>query len=440
MGKDVRTSLINKNIFFSFLIKGWSGLVQLLIVPVTIFCLGNYENGIWMTISSILLWIDSLDIGLGNGLRNTLASQLANGDIKRARESVSSTFFMLIFIITPVALLLVAAILLTDTYGLLNVDNGIVDTLDEVLIASVVFVCMTFIFKFVGNVYLGLQLPAVNNALVVLGQTVALIWTYILYLNGVHSLLHVAVAYTLSPLLVYLVSYPITFIFLHPELRPSVKYFKRSALSNLFSLGMKFFVLQIAAVILFATSNTLISRFFTPELVTPYQVAYRYFSFAMMFFSIIAIPYWSATTDAYAAGDMEWIKRSMKKIHRLVALLGVLLIVMVLISGFIYPLWVGENVHVPFSLSIGVAIYMFIIMFSMSYSLILNGIGALNMQLIFTVIAALLFIPVAWLFSKWMGLTGIIAALCVVNTPGAIVNMVQFNKLMRGTAKGLWRN
>ena len=64
MGKDVRTSLINKNIFFSFLIKGWSGLVQLLIVPVTIFCLGNYENGIWMTISSILLWIDSLDIGL----------------------------------------------------------------------------------------------------------------------------------------------------------------------------------------------------------------------------------------------------------------------------------------------------------------------------------------------------------------------------------------
>ena len=440
MGKDVRTSLINKNIFFSFLIKGWSGLVQLLIVPVTIFCLGNYENGIWMTISSILLWIDSLDIGLGNGLRNKLAAQLASGDTEKARESVSSTFFMLMFIITPVALLLVAVILLSDTYGLLNVDHALVDTLDQVLIASVVFVCMTFIFKFIGNVYLGLQLPAVNNALVVLGQTVGLIWTYLLYLNDIHSLLYVAIAYTLSPLLVYLVAYPITFIFLHPELRPSLRYFKRSAVKELFGLGVKFFVLQIAGVILFATSNTLISRFFTPELVTPYQVAYRYFSFAMMFFSIMAIPYWSATTEAYASGEIDWIKRAMHKIHKLVALLAVLLVIMVLVSGFIYPLWVGDDVHIPLSLSIGVAIYMFIIMFSMSYSLILNGLGALNIQLICTVIAACLFIPVAWVFSKWMGLTGIIAALCVVNTPGAIFNMIQFNKLMNGTAKGLWRN
>ena len=99
---DNRTSLVKKNIFFSFLIKGWMGLIQLLIVPITLFCLGSYENGIWMTISSILIWIDSLDIGLGNGLRNKLAAQLAHGDIEKARESVSSTFFMLIMIIIPV--------------------------------------------------------------------------------------------------------------------------------------------------------------------------------------------------------------------------------------------------------------------------------------------------------------------------------------------------
>lgn len=78
-------------------------------------------------------------------------------------------------------------------------------------------------------------------------------------------------------------------------------------------------------------------------------------------------------------------------------------------------------------------------MFSMSYSLILNGLGALNMQLICTVTAACLFIPVAWAL-RFMGVTGIILALCIVNTPGAIVNMIQFNKLMRGTARGLWRN
>ena len=95
MKSDDRSRLIRRNILFSFLIKGWSGVIQLLLVPVTLFCLGNYENGIWMTISSILLWVDSLDIGIGNGLRNKLSEQIANNDYEKARESVSSAFFML---------------------------------------------------------------------------------------------------------------------------------------------------------------------------------------------------------------------------------------------------------------------------------------------------------------------------------------------------------
>ena len=55
MNSELRTSRLKKNILFSFLIKGWAGIIQLLLVPITLFCLGNYENGIWMTISSILI-------------------------------------------------------------------------------------------------------------------------------------------------------------------------------------------------------------------------------------------------------------------------------------------------------------------------------------------------------------------------------------------------
>ncbi|MBR4218339.1 MAG: hypothetical protein IKR71_04760, partial [Bacteroidales bacterium] len=55
---DQRTSLLRKNILGSFLIKGWSAVVVLLMVPVTLKCLGEYKNGVWLTISSILMWID----------------------------------------------------------------------------------------------------------------------------------------------------------------------------------------------------------------------------------------------------------------------------------------------------------------------------------------------------------------------------------------------
>ena len=100
-----RTALIKMNIAGSILIKGWNCIVQLLLVPITLNCLNQYEYGIWLTINSILLWIDQFDIGLGNGLRNKLAEALAKGDKEKARRLVSTTFMMLIIIVIPIVLI-----------------------------------------------------------------------------------------------------------------------------------------------------------------------------------------------------------------------------------------------------------------------------------------------------------------------------------------------
>ena len=92
LGTDRRTILLRKNIFAGIVIKGWSGLAQLIVVPLTLRCLGEYNNGVWMAIYAILLWMDNLDIGLGNGMRNLLASHLAHQETEKAREAVSSTY------------------------------------------------------------------------------------------------------------------------------------------------------------------------------------------------------------------------------------------------------------------------------------------------------------------------------------------------------------
>lgn len=438
MSKDARSSLLKKNIYFSFLIKGWSGVVQLLIVPITLLCLGNYENGIWMTISSILIWMDSLDIGLGNGLRNKLAAQLASDEKEKARESVSSTFFMLIFIMVPTSLLLMSAIRIFDFYNILNVDNNMVANLNEALIVAILFVSTTFIFKFTGNVYLGMQLPAINNALVVGGQTLSLVGVYILHLLDIHSLTAVAFVYTASPTIVYLTAYTITFNVRYKWLRPSFSYFNKNAVKSLFNTGVKFFILQISGIILFASSNVIISRLFTPEMVTPYQVAYRYFSIVVMLFSIVAVPYWSATTDAFTRKDFEWIKKSRRNMNKIIYAIIVILTCMILCSGFAYKIWVGSKVHIPLELSIGMALYVFTIIYSLSYSYFLNGMGALKLQLYFTVLAAVLYIPTAVLISDRLGITGIIFALCFVNIPGAIINKIQFTKILSNTDNKIW--
>ena len=102
---DKRTVKAKKNILASILLKGIDSLVYLLLVPVTLGYLNSYEYGIWLTLNSILMWVNSFDIGLGNGLRNRLAEAVAKNDLSLGRIYVSTTFFMLIFLMSGVLIL-----------------------------------------------------------------------------------------------------------------------------------------------------------------------------------------------------------------------------------------------------------------------------------------------------------------------------------------------
>ena len=286
---------------------------------------------------------------------------------------------------------------------------------------------------------MGLQMPAVNNLLGCLGQTLALIGTVIVYLSNTHSLFYIAIANTMAPLLVYLISYPITFCKRYPRLRPSLKYVDTKSAISLFKMGIKFFVLQISGVVLFMTTNILISRYYTPEMVTPYQIAYRYFSVVQLLFFIICVPYWSATTDAYSKRDFAWIKAAGRSLDRIIMCIMLVAIIMIVASKWVYQVWIGDASIVSLEMTIMVAVYVMILTLSMRYSYILNGFGTLKLQLITTVIAAVCYIPLAIFFCKGSdNVLYLLAVMSAVNLPGLVINAWQYHKIIKGTAKGIW--
>ena len=434
-----RTTRLKKNILASFFIKGWSAVIVFLMVPITLSCLGEYKNGVWLTISSVMLWIDNFDIGLGNGMRNRLAAYLAHNEVQRARSLISSSFAMLAVIIIPVMLIILLMILTGDTWSVFNVDRLQVDDFDKVLMAAIVLVCTTFIFKLTGNFYMGMQLPAVNNLLMVSGQTLALVGTYAVYLSGSHSLILIALVNMAAPLVVWLVAFPYTFFHRYPHLQPSLRLISLMEARSVMGMGIQFFVIQIASVVLFMTSNILISRFFSPAMVTPYQIAYRYFSIMLVVFTVICMPFWNATTDAYERHDIVWIRNATRRLRLMTIGILIGIVVMILVSNYVYAVWVGRAVKIDVSLSIAVAAYVFILIYSMRYSYFINGIGKLRIQLLFTVTAALLFIPLACIVVHLThDITWFIVVMCIVNLPGLVANKIQFNKLINGTAQGLW--
>lgn len=434
-----RDKLIKKNIISSFIVKGWSGIIQLLLVPLTLNCINQYEYGIWMTIASILVWIDSFDIGLGNGLRNKLAEFLAKEDFTSAKKVVSTTFIMLIIIITVLWLSILVLSQFFNFYKILNVQISEVPQLPRVLFLSFSIVCATFIFKFIGNLYLGLQLPAINNIIITIGQT--LILTGILICSHLQNttLLDVAVIYTFPPLIVYIAAYPITFCFKYKKLAPSISFFEKTMIKDLFSMGLKFFLIQISGVVIFFAVNLIISNYFSPIAVTPYQIVFRYFTILTLAYTIIMTPFWSATTDAYTKNDISWIKQAVHNVNKMLLLAFIVDIGMVYCAPVIYKIWIGNKVFIPYDMNIYMGIYAFIIIWSMSYSNLLNGLGYLRLQIYNILTIAIIFIPLSYFLCKIYNVEGMIITMCIINISGAALNTIQFYKIIQGRAKGIWK-
>ncbi len=435
---EKRTVKAKKNILASLIIKGIDSIVYLLLVPITLGFLNSYEYGIWLTLNSVLMWINSFDIGLGNGMRNKVTEAIATDNKELAQIYVSTTFIMLIMLMGIIILIGSTLSPLINWYAILGTNSTQIPNLDRIVYFTFLIFCLNFIFKFIGNVYLALQLPAINNLMITSGHLLSLIIIYTLtkLING--NLMIVAIIYSGCPLIIYLIAYPITFKKLFPYLSPSIHGFNRIYLKSLFNVSIQFFLLQISGILLFSFTNLLISHQFGPDKVTPYNISYRYFSIMPMIMTLIISPMWSATTDAFIKGDINWIKNIIKRFNRILGCAFIILFIMVCISKQTYSIWIGTEIHIPFQLSCLMACYIYILIVSLTYSNFINGVGKLRLQTITTVGMAICFFPLAHTLGEEWNINGIVVSMCILNLPGLILNIIQFNKLINNKANGIW--
>lgn len=436
----LRTKKIKLNIFYSFFIKVLGIATSLLLVRVTLNYLNEEEYGIWLTLSSVLLWINTFDIGLGNGLRNKLAEALANNDFEEARKYISTAYAMISGLMLIIFTVFFTANLFLDWYSILNINRESVKNIADLILMSFGCFCLTFVLKLIGSILLAQQKAALENLLIMLGQFLSLVIILAMKQMVDGDLYWVALAYSIAPAIVYVVSYPFVFSADNRRLIPGFSKIEKSYIKPLMGLGTKFFILQISGLVIFSTSSLLISNMFGPEEVTKYNIAFKYFNVVPLVFSVVLTPIWSATTEAYVRNDINWIRNSMKKIIILLSITFVALAVMVLIADQVYSMWIGKEVDIPMKLSAVIALYIFLIVASLSYSSFLNGIGKLKMQMLNIIVCAIIFIPLNYLLCDYFGIFGIVYSLIIVNLSGLLLNFIQFNLLMKQKARGIWNS
>ena len=68
-----------------------------------------------------------------------------------------------------------------------------------------------------------------------------------------------------------------------------------------------------------------------------------------MVLGIILLPFWSAYTEAWLKNDIGWIKSTLKKLKMFWLLLTMITLIMLIFSTYIYAMWVGKEIVIPFT-------------------------------------------------------------------------------------------
>jgi O-antigen/teichoic acid export membrane protein len=439
-GGHARTAKANKNIIYSFLIKGLSIACQFALVPMTINYLDSSSYGIWQTIAQIVGWFSFFDIGVGNGLRNKLSEALAKGDNKLAKVYISTSYACVagIFLTLMVLFWIVSPFL--NWAHLLGLSANYTAILQRTMLVVFSFFCLQFILNLIGNILFAHQEPALSNLITPLGNLVSLIIIFILTRTTPSGdLFTVSVVFSAAPVVVLLVFNLLFLGWKYRPIAPGIRYIEFRHSKDLFGLGVQFFIIQIAFMVMYSSANIMLIRWFGPNAVTVYTVAYKYFTVALLINGIITATYWSAFTDAYVRQEFDWVRHTIRRMEKVTYLLMAGVILQTILAGRLIHLWV-HKVQVPVDMQITLCLFTLISLIAAPQHIFLNGTGKIRLQLYTAVYSIVMTIPIAWLFCRvfHLGPKGVILAMICTSLPVTVLYRIQYTKIMSRKASGIW--
>lgn len=401
------------NVVGAFVIKGFALLLSFFSMPSYIrFFQNDITLGLWFTALSVLNWILTFDLGIGNGLRNHLSEALACNQHEEARKYISAAYVSIGCLCLGAILIFFLVCDYINWNEIFNIKEQIVSTKALTLTIKIVFtgIILQLFFKLISSVLYAMQKSSINNFMSLCTSVVIIVSINILP-SGTNdeNIICMAVLHSIAIIVPFLIATIVVFsLDGMKEMRPVIKNCSKKHMKSVLSLGGIFFFIQIMYMFIMNTNEYLITYLIGSEYVVEYQIYYRIFNIGSMLFVLATTPIWSAITGAKAQKNMKWIKSIYNKLV-LITILGV--VCNFIIIPFLQPfvnVWLKENsITINLKYSIIFAIMASTTMLISTLSSVANGLGKLKIQSIFYCIGAVIKIPIAILIvgltNSWIG-------------------------------------
>ena len=363
--------------------QGVNMLTVLISVPLALNYLGTERYGLWITISSLITVLGFADLGIGNGLLNSLADAHGRNDFQAARSHVSSAFYMLLGIAGLFGILWIFLYPRISWNWLFNLTSP--RAIAEAGPALAVFVwsmLINLVLGLVQKIHEGYQEGYINGLWRATGSLLSLAAVVIAIYFEV-SLPVLVLAMVGSPSLTLVLNALFLFFRQHPTLQPRWRMVTRTAVSRVLKHGILFFVLQLAVVIAYQSDNLVIAHYLGANAVPQYAVPMKLFMIIPSLLGFIIAPLWPAYGEAIARKDILWVRRVFTQSLLISFSLSLFpTIFLILFGAQLIEFWVGPSIQPDLILLLGLGLWILLSSVGGPISMLLNGTNVIGFQII----------------------------------------------------------
>lgn len=389
-----RRNILFKNISLGILYKALSMGLVFFTIPLLLNYLEEEKYGIWVTVFSVVNVVLYLDGGIGNGLKTKLSSAISLKKVELSKSYITTAYIIVLAISFLVFCVLSSVIFFVDLKSFLNTSLGNSE-LKTLFFVTLLMICIGFVLNLYKSFFYAIH-EASKIEFSMLFYQIIIISTIFLLINFFESnLLYVAITYGVSNILIGLF-FTIFFFKKKPELKPSISHFNKDKIKDLLGLSIEFFIIQLSMIVLLFTDNLIISNTLGPEEVASYDVVYKLFTILFTLSAIFQDPFWALYTDAYNKNDLNWIKKTLRKLNLLLLPFCCIVIVLALISDVFIKTWLQRNLELSDRLIWFTALFIIVRVFINIYTQFLNAVGKVNLQMWLYVFGALINIPISY--------------------------------------------
>jgi O-antigen/teichoic acid export membrane protein len=377
----IRRRRININTATSFFAKIVSFLANIIIVPVAVNYFGAERYGLWVTINNISAILLLADLGIYNTLTTLMSYAYAQND-----RELSSKYTMNSLIMTTTIALLIALVFAASWKYLSwdrlfsNANPNLTEEIKFSAACAIAIFAINLPTNIAAKILTSHQEIGLANTFVAAGSVLSII-----------LILLAAQFYRTLPALVISSSIAVPFanslcllwiVFRHkPWLKPSRRYIDRTACTQLLKSSGYFFVIQIAAMLVFNSDNLVIAHLLGPEQVTPYNVTYRLVNFIAIPQTLMLPTLWPAYAEAYARRDSAWIRRTFLRTSALTMFTTIVGSAIIIIFGKTIILhWAGADAVPDENLLIAICGWLLISTIASNQSCLLAATNTVRLQ------------------------------------------------------------